>query len=143
MWKWKTVCHALDPHELMRFTPSDERFSDTRCAITCAVRAHAARSSGSISSRSVACSRGITSLCPRVAGWMSMTAIVRSSSYTRVLGISPATILQNRQSGAIAPLDVGFDQPADRVKRAHDLGVGRVAVDRRDVQREPRSLLVG
>src|SRR4051794_13460757 len=42
----------------------------------------------------------MTSACPRVAGLMSMKATVRSSSSTRVEGISPATILQNRQSGS-------------------------------------------
>ena len=55
-----------------------------------------------MSRRSVACSRGITSRWPRVAGLMSMNAIVRSSSCTRVDGTSPATILQNRQSGSAA-----------------------------------------
>src|SRR3954466_12105413 len=53
--------------------------------------------------------------------------------------MSPATILQNRQSGS----DIGFYKAADRVERAHDLGVGRVAVDRRHVEREPRAVLVG
>ena len=55
-----------------------------------------------MSRTSVACSRGITSRWPRVAGLMSMNAIVRSSSCTRVEGTSPATILQNRQSGSAA-----------------------------------------
>src|SRR6201991_5368938 len=91
-----------------------------------------------MSRRSVECSRGITSRWPRVPGLMSMNAIVRSSSYTRVDGMSPATILQNRQSGS----DIGLDEAADRVERAHDLGVGRVAADRRDVEREAGGLLV-
>ena len=46
--------------------------------------------------------RGHALVIPRVAGLMSMNAIVRSSSCTRVEGTSPATILQNRQSGSAA-----------------------------------------
>src|SRR5204862_1982929 len=42
----------------------------------------------------------ITSACPRVAGAMSMKAIVRSSSSTIVAGSSPARILQKMQSGS-------------------------------------------
>src|SRR3954470_9211197 len=61
-----------------------------------------------MSRRSVACSRGMTSRCPRVAGLMSMKAIVRSSSCTRVDGTSPATILQNRQSGSAAIAAAGY-----------------------------------
>src|SRR6478735_5764111 len=58
---------------------------------------------------------------PRVAGLMSMKATVRSSSCTLVAGISPATILQNRQSGsAIAAerIAVGFapEMPPDTAK---------------------------
>src|SRR5450759_5687585 len=58
--------------------------------------------------RSVECARGITSACPRLAGLMSMKAIVRSSSSTIVAGISFARILQKRQSGSAsdASLDV-------------------------------------
>src|SRR3954464_12865405 len=70
---------------------------------------------------------------------MSMNATVRSSSKTRVEGMSPATILQNRQFGS----DIGLDEAPDRVERAHDLGVGRVAVDRGHVEREARAVLVG
>src|SRR4051812_23490197 len=99
-WKWKTVCHAADPHELRRFTPSAPMRSCARPASFWAIRMTASRSSCGTSSRSVLCSRGITSRCPLVAGLMSMNATVRSSSSTRVDGISPATILQNRQSGS-------------------------------------------
>src|SRR5947209_1733716 len=99
-WKWKTVCHAAAPHELRRLTPSAPSRSLTRWASRCAAAAQAARSSSPTSSRSRACSRGTTSRCPRVAGLMSMKATVRSSSSTFVDGISPATILQNRQSGS-------------------------------------------
>src|SRR4051812_26457266 len=53
--------------------------------------------------------------------------------------MSPATSLQNRQSGS----DIGLDEAADRVQRAHDLGVRRVTMRRRDVERQPRTLLVG
>src|SRR3954454_17533936 len=99
-WKWKTVCQAALPHEFRRFTPSASSRSFARRASFWAIRAHASRSSAGTSSRSVLCSRGITSRCPLVAGLMSMNATVRSSSSTRVDGISPATILQNRQSGS-------------------------------------------
>ena len=51
--------------------------------------------------RSGACRRGTTSACPRVAGLMSMKAIVRSSSSTIVAGSSPATILQKMQSWSL------------------------------------------
>src|SRR3954451_13910616 len=102
MWKWKTVCQAAGPHEFRRLTPSAPSRSLTRGARRRAVAAHAARSSSSISSRSRACARGTTSRCPRVAGLMSMKATVRSSSATLVPGISPATILQKRQSGSRA-----------------------------------------
>src|SRR4051795_7650952 len=66
--------------------------------------ATAARSSGSISSRSRAWVRGTTSAWPRVAGLMSMNETVRSSCATIVAGISPATILQKRQSGSVADM---------------------------------------
>src|SRR4051812_31842013 len=102
MWKWKTVCHAALPHEFMRLTPSAPRRSLTRVARRRAADAVAARSSSPISSRSRECSRGTTSRWPRVAGLMSMKATVRSSSSTLVAGTSPATILQNRQSGSLA-----------------------------------------
>src|SRR3954447_24955104 len=102
MWKWKTVCHAAGPHEFRRLTPSAPRRSLTSFARRRAATAHAARSSSSISRRSRACARGTTSRCPRVAGLMSMKATVRSSSATLVPGISPATILQKRQSGSRA-----------------------------------------
>src|SRR3954447_2109828 len=100
MWKWKTVCHAAEPHEFRRLTPSAPRRSLTRCARRRAADAHAARSVSSISSRSRVCSRGTTSRWPRVAGLMSMKATVRSSSATLVPATSPETILQNRQSGS-------------------------------------------
>src|SRR5436190_5547875 len=102
MWKWKTVCHAALPHEFMRLTPSAPRRSLTRAARRRAAAVVAARSSSPISSRSRECSRGTTRRWPRVAGLMSMNATVRSSSATLVAGISPATILQNRQSGSRA-----------------------------------------
>ena len=44
----------------------------------------------------------MTSAWPRVAGLMSMNAMVRSSSSTIVAGSSPATILQKMQSGSRA-----------------------------------------
>src|SRR3954470_16921145 len=66
--------------------------------------ATAARSAGSISSRSRAWVRGTTSAWPRVAGLMSMNETVRSSCATIVAGISPATILQKRQSGSVADM---------------------------------------
>src|SRR5215212_10011310 len=47
------------------------------------------------------CSLGITSECPRVHGLMSMKASVLSSSSILCEGMSPATILQNRQSGSV------------------------------------------
>src|SRR4051794_32653874 len=53
--------------------------------------------------------------------------------------MSPAAILQNRQSGS----DIGLDEAADRVERAHYLGVRGVPADRRDVERQARALLVG
>src|SRR2546421_11238792 len=102
MWKWKTVCHAALPHEFMRLTPSAPRRSLTRAARRRAAAVVAARSASPISSRSRECSRGTTRRWPRVAGLMSMKATVRSSSPTLVAGISPATILQNRQSGSLA-----------------------------------------
>ena len=45
----------------------------------------------------------MTSAWPRLAGWMSMKAIVRSSESTIVAGSSPATILQKMQSVGHAP----------------------------------------
>src|SRR3954454_6620235 len=53
--------------------------------------------------------------------------------------MSPAAILQNRQSGS----DIGLDETADRVQGAHHLGVRGVPADRRDVERRARALLVG
>src|SRR5256714_3437610 len=101
-WKWNTVCHAARPHEFNRLTPSAPRRSETRPASRRAAAAQAARSSSDTSSRSRLCSRGTTSACPRVAGLMSMNAMVRSSWSTIVDETSPATMLQNRQSGSRA-----------------------------------------
>ena len=83
-------------------TPSAPSFSSIVRASCWPTSTTACRSSAGMSRRSVACSRGITSRWPRVPGLMSMNAIVRSSSWTRVEGTSPATILQNRQSGSAA-----------------------------------------
>src|SRR4051812_7605800 len=105
-WKWKTVCHATAPQLLMRLMPSAPSVALAVCAIRWPARATAARSSGSISSRSRACARGTTSAWPRVAGLMSMNVTVRASLATIVAGISPATILQNRQSGSVAGIAV-------------------------------------
>src|SRR3954451_6833031 len=102
MWKWKTVCHAAAPKALSRLTPSAPSASFWRSAIRLAISATAARSSGSISPRSVECAFGITSAWPCVPGLMSMKAIVRSSSSIFVAGSSPATILQKMQSGSEA-----------------------------------------
>src|SRR3954467_10848090 len=57
------------------------------------------------------CSLGITSAWPRVHGLMSMKASVLSSSSILCDGISPATILQKRQSGSL--IEVGRLQPLD------------------------------
>src|SRR3954464_12127093 len=57
------------------------------------------------------CSFGITSTWPRVHGLMSMKASVLSSSSILCDGISPATILQKRQSGSL--IEVGRLQPLD------------------------------
>src|SRR3954464_5818722 len=84
----------------MRLMPSAPRRSRARVAPRGAAAATAARSSASIAPRSGAWRRGTTRAWPRVAGLMSMNATVRSSSATIAPGISPATILQNRQSGA-------------------------------------------
>src|SRR3954447_3100805 len=115
-WKWKTVCQAALPHEFRRFTPSASSRSFARRASFWAIRAHASRSSAGTSSRSVLCSRGMTSRCPFVAGLMSMKATVRSSSSTRVDGISPATILQNRQSGSAMGGGYPHDRQAGRLQ---------------------------
>ena len=59
MWKWKTVCQAAAPQELIRLTPSAPRRSVARRGEPLGgQRPSAARSSGSISSRSVAWRRG-------------------------------------------------------------------------------------
>src|SRR5579875_2745847 len=100
-WKWKTVCHAALPQELMRLTPSAPRRSLARAASRWQASATALRSAASTLSRSRWCARGITSACPRVAGAMSMKAIVRSSSSTMRAGSSPATILQKMHSGSL------------------------------------------
>src|SRR5437588_5759341 len=100
MWKWKTLCQATAPHEFTRFTPSARRRCFARPARRWPATATASRSSRPTLSRSGECTRGITSACPRVAGLMSMKAIVRSSSSTIVAGISPARILQKMQSGS-------------------------------------------
>src|SRR3954447_6245227 len=122
-WKWKTVCQAALPHEFRRFTPSASSRSFARRASFWAIRAHASRSSAGTSSRSVLCSRGITSRCPFVAGLMSMNATVRSSSSTRVDGISPATILQNRQSGSAMAGGYPHDLDARALERGVSVGV--------------------
>src|SRR5919108_5313987 len=122
-WKWKTVCQAARPHELRRLTPSAASRSVTRPASFWAIRAQASRSSCGTSSRSVLCSRGTTSRCPFVAGLMSMKATVRSSSSTRVDGISPATILQNRQSGSAMAGGYPDDRQPRRLQRAIPLFV--------------------
>src|SRR6185436_11152179 len=47
-------------------------------------------------------SRGTTRMCVGARGAMSRKATITSSSWTFVDGISPATILQNRQFGSAA-----------------------------------------
>ncbi len=93
---------------LQHVTPAAPRSSYARRASSCATRAHAATSSGSAVSRSSVCSRETTRQWPRVAGAMSMKATVRASACTISAGISPATILQKRQSVIVRskrPLD--------------------------------------
>jgi hypothetical protein len=46
-------------------------------------------------------SRGTTRMCVGARGTMSRKATTRSSSWTFVDGIVPATILQNRQSASV------------------------------------------
>src|SRR4051794_39564374 len=97
-----------------------------------AVRATAYRSSSEIAWRFSTWVFGMQSRWPRVAGLMSMKAIVRSSSWTLVAGISPATILQNRQSGSAmaAAAYPGIDHlglPADGAGPAAPAGGGRDA----------------
>src|SRR3954447_16955836 len=59
---------------------------------------------------------GITSEWPRVHGLMSMNASVLSSSSILCEGISPATILQKRQSGSF--IEGGRLQPVDAPEEA-------------------------
>ena len=67
----------------------------------------ASRSSSETSNRFSACSRVMTTTCPRVAGLMSITATVRSSASTISLGMSPASTLQKMQSfGHGRPKDI-------------------------------------
>src|SRR3954467_11187017 len=103
-WKWKTVCHAAAPQLLMSVMPSDSSVASAVRASRWPACATAARAAGAISSRSRVWTRGTTSAWPRVAGLMSMNVTVRSSEATIVAGISPATILQKRQSGSVADI---------------------------------------
>src|SRR3954447_4958234 len=70
-------------------------------ATSCAARASSPSSSGSAVARAPRlrwCSLGMTSTCVGACGLMSRKARVRSVSRTTSGGISPRTILQNRQS---------------------------------------------
>src|SRR6185503_8697102 len=75
-------------------------------------------------------SRGTTRMCVGAKGAMSRKATITSSSWTFVEGISPATILQNRQSGSAA---IGFSgcerRWLDDVDEAAGHSVGRSGVD--------------
>src|SRR3954464_330527 len=59
------------------------------------------------------CSLGMTRAWPRVHGLMSMKAIVLSSSSILCAGISPATILQKRQSGSAIGAEPSDLEPID------------------------------
>ena len=88
------------PHELIKFTPSaPKRFNRGPCQPL--RRRHGGEVLG-VDLQQIRWSgrAGSPAAWPRVAGLMSMKATVRSSSSTRCDGISPATILQNRQSGS-------------------------------------------
>ncbi len=64
MWKWKTVCQASAPHELIRLTPSAPSAGTPAGRAAARPAIVAARSTGSISSRFAAWRRGTTSAWP-------------------------------------------------------------------------------
>ena len=101
MWKWKTVCQAARPAGVEQVDAvGAELLAASRAASAWRGLRDGLQVLGVDREQVAACSRGTTRTWPRVAGLMSMKATVRSSSATRVAGISPATILQNRQSGS-------------------------------------------
>src|SRR5581483_8004412 len=81
----------------------------------------------------------MTSRCPRVAGLMSMNAIVRSSSSMICPGSSPATILQKMQSGSLTAGSLALAR--GRLRRSDELaGPLDRLLARVDLTREARLL---
>src|SRR6478735_5601253 len=76
-------------------------------------------------------SRGIARMCVGARGAMSRNAMTTSSSWTLVDGISPATILQNRQFGsaAIDSSGGGWGGRRNDADEATDDTLGRDRVD--------------
>src|SRR5256886_2815477 len=97
---WKTSCPAARPLANHRFTASHRNPLRRSAAATFrAVSRMGPELSFGRSSRYAAWDFGITSVCPRIIGRMSMNAIVVSSSKTMLAGASLLTILQKMQSG--------------------------------------------
>src|SRR5258707_8636458 len=120
-WKWKTDCPAPSPFACIRLMPSGWTAALTALATLAAVRAVAAKSSGTISNTFGACAFGITKACPSWTGLMSMKASVSASSNSLKHGISPATILQKMQLGSeaiiITPISQYLRLSQERQKR--------------------------
>src|SRR5439155_24108158 len=76
--------------------------------------------------------RGTTSVCPSAAGRMSRKANVRSSSYTRWLGMSPAMMREKIEGMApSSPVVVALDVGSSGIKALVYDASGRVLAERR------------
>ena len=95
---WNTTWPAGERLFMARLIPSTESASSSAWETMRTVRITLLHALSSISNMSVACTFGITRVCPGFTGLMSRNASVASSSYTIRAGISLATMRQNRHS---------------------------------------------
>ena len=105
--RWKTVCSAARPEDVIKFMPSgaNARSIARPTLITAVDRSWTVRASASHRSRW--CARGITRVCPAVAGSSGKNASQFSPSHTiSTRSSSPRAIAQNGQAPTLSSAEV-------------------------------------